>query len=204
MYDVFLDFTCPWCLIGHHHIRQALSTNPHHREKITYRAFQLNPHLPPEGIGRMDYRINKFGSLAESQRRDNAIAQHAQTLGLTIDFSRITRTPNTRAVHRMIKHAKKQHVDLLDLYDDIFAAYFFAGKDLADSSILQEIARSRNISLDVQDLTKKNHDIEQQIDQDIADAQQSGILGVPFFVKNDGQQTKQIHLQQIIAILASK
>ena len=53
--DIISDPICPWCYIGKSKLDRALEASPDHPFDIHWRAFQLNPDMPPEGMGRRDY-----------------------------------------------------------------------------------------------------------------------------------------------------
>ena len=60
--DLFSDIICPWCYIGRSRLKRALETREDLEIKINWRAFQLNPEMPREGIPRQQYLALKFGN----------------------------------------------------------------------------------------------------------------------------------------------
>ena len=48
--DVFSDVVCPFCFIGRRKLAQALADEAAGAIEVRWRAFQLNPELPPEGV----------------------------------------------------------------------------------------------------------------------------------------------------------
>ena len=60
--DIFIDPVCPWCLIGKTHLDRALESRPDHPFQIQWHPFQLNPDMPKEGVGHVDYLAEKFGA----------------------------------------------------------------------------------------------------------------------------------------------
>src|SRR5262245_55719101 len=69
--DIVSDVICPWCFIGKRRLEKALTLlgNPA-GVAVTWKPFQLNPQMPPQGIERRQYRIAKFGSWERSQALD--------------------------------------------------------------------------------------------------------------------------------------
>ena len=61
--DIIVDTVCPWCYIGKARFEKALQSRPIGNVRIGWRPFQLNPHLPPAGIDRDSYLVEKFGSV---------------------------------------------------------------------------------------------------------------------------------------------
>ena len=60
--DIFSDTVCPWCYIGKKRLDKAIEKHSHLEIKQTWRPFQLNPGMPPDGMDRQEYLISKFGS----------------------------------------------------------------------------------------------------------------------------------------------
>ena len=59
--DVFSDTICPWCFVGKRRFERALSIRPQAGLRVRWRAFQLNPAMPAEGMERQAYLEAKFG-----------------------------------------------------------------------------------------------------------------------------------------------
>ena len=60
--DIFSDTVCPWCYIGKKRLEKAIEKHSHLEIKQTWRPFQLNPGMPPDGMDRQEYLVSKFGS----------------------------------------------------------------------------------------------------------------------------------------------
>ena len=89
--DIISDPICPWCFIGKAQLDRALEARPDHPFVIEWHPFQLNPDMPPEGMDRHAYLEAKFGGKEGAIDVYGKIAKHAQSIGLEIDFSAITR-----------------------------------------------------------------------------------------------------------------
>jgi hypothetical protein len=102
---------------------------------ISWRPFQLNPDMPPEGMTRDDYVRAKFGGGDRPRQIYQAIAESGREAGIEFDFSRIRRTPNTVLSHRLIYwSAKNQRQD--EVVAELFKAYFEQGPDIGDIDTL--------------------------------------------------------------------
>ena len=74
--QIVSDFICPWCWIGEENLQRALAAAKRPDDcRIIFVPYQLNPHMPAEGIDRKAYRSAKFGSWAHSQALDAQVAQ---------------------------------------------------------------------------------------------------------------------------------
>ena len=60
--DVFSDAICPWCWIGKRKLEQALGEPGLDTITVTWRAYQLYPELPLEGMDRGEFLRLRFGS----------------------------------------------------------------------------------------------------------------------------------------------
>ncbi|MFD1554585.1 DsbA family oxidoreductase [Paraburkholderia silviterrae] len=133
------DFICPWCWIGETKLDEAL------REEGTsvryvFVPYELNPDMPKEGLDRKAYRTAKFGSWARSQAMDSHVVDEGRPHGLSFNYDRVKRTPNTLAAHRLVWFAQNEGRDARALVDAIFRAYFSEGRDIGDTGVLTDIA----------------------------------------------------------------
>lgn len=181
--DVWLDVICPFCYIGDAELARALEQFPH-RDAVTirYHSYQLMPELPHDHpVDLNELLANRRGvSRAQADTMNDSVAQRGRTLGLDYRFD-LAQTINTRTAHRLIQHAGivgHQH----DLVTRLFRAYFTDGLNVADHNTLADLAAQ--VGLDRQAALDALTDdaLDQRIDQDIAQAQQIGVQGVPFFV----------------------
>jgi len=60
--SIISDTICPWCYVGKRRFERALAARGNVVADIEWRAFQLNPDMPPEGMDRRKYMVRKFGS----------------------------------------------------------------------------------------------------------------------------------------------
>lgn len=117
--DVFSDFICPWCYVGGARLLQArriLEERNGWASSVRYRAFELNPDMPPDGLDRKRYRSAKFGSWWKSQELDATTVTASARDGVDWDYEAMKRTPSTRRAHRLMKVAEvPATVEMLDI-----------------------------------------------------------------------------------------
>ncbi len=181
--DVYSDVICPWCYIGKRHMQVALGqlAADGHNFQVSWRPFQLNPDMPPEGVERGVYRTVKFGSLERSRELDAQVGSAAAAAGLQIRFDLMRRTPNTLDAHRLIRLAA-DHRRQDEVVDSLFAAYFVEGRDIGDRTTLVDIAAG--VGLDpapVADFLDTDHFAAEIRAEDEA-VRRAGLTGVPTFV----------------------
>lgn len=128
------DFICPWCFVAERRLVETAKQLGLALE-VSYLPYELNPHMPKEGLNRREYRSRKFGSWAESVLRDRQTVESAQGDPLTFNYDAIQKTPNSRMAHRAVLYAQRHQADLeAELSDQIFEAYFTRGLDIGQPS----------------------------------------------------------------------
>ena len=141
--DIVADVACPWCFIGKRRLERALALRPEIAATRSWRAFQLNPGLPPEGVPREVYLAAKSrGSRPEP--RFGAIVAAGQAEGIDFAFERIRRMPNTLLAHRLIRLAAAEGGGDA-MVEALFRAYFVDGVDIGDIAALARIAAQNGI-----------------------------------------------------------
>ncbi|MFP4451222.1 MAG: DsbA family oxidoreductase, partial [Rhodosalinus sp.] len=146
--DILSDPICPWCYIGKAQLDRALEAEPDHPFQIEWHPFQLNPDMPPEGMDRRAYLEAKFGGQDGAVKVYSQIAEHAEAAGLSIDWSKIERTPNTLDAHRLIGWAGIEGCQTA-VASALFRAYFQDGRDIGDHEVLADIADARGMDASV-------------------------------------------------------
>ncbi len=138
--DIFSDPICPWCFIGKRRLERALGERDlADRVTMRWRAFQLNPGMPPEGMPRDAYLALKFGGAERAAQLYEMIGRAGAEEGIAFAFDRIARTPNTVNAHRLIRRATGAERGK-DAAEALFRAYFLDGRDIGDLGVLVEIA----------------------------------------------------------------
>jgi predicted DsbA family dithiol-disulfide isomerase len=175
------DFICPWCLVGERRLRKAIATLPSEVDvKLSFRPFELNPDMPPEGRDRKSYRVAKFGSLARSEAMDAQITEVGRADGIAFNYDKISRTPNTFQAHRLMWLAEREG-NAEKLADLLFTAYFTEGQDIGDRAVLARLAAEAGLAparvgafLNSDEGAAELRDLEMR-------AYRAGIDGVPHF-----------------------
>jgi predicted DsbA family dithiol-disulfide isomerase len=179
--DIISDPICPWCYIGKAKLDRALEARPGHDFQVEWHPFQLNPEMPASGMDRREYLETKFGG------RDGAISVYSQIeraateAGLTINFDKIEKTPNTLDAHRLIHWAGLEGVQT-PVVSKLFRAYFQDGQDISDPEVLIDIGTSVGIEADMLRKLLADEADRDGIRKRDAYAREKGIRGVPCFI----------------------
>ncbi len=183
--DIISDPICPWCYIGKTRFERALAARPGHGFEISWKPFQLNPNMPPEGMDRREYLERKFGGKEGAVQVYADIVKAAEADGLEIDIAKIKRTPNTINAHRLIHWAGIEGLQN-QAVDALFVANFQQGKDISSPDVLADIAESIGMERAVAErLLASDADIAETRAAD-EKAREMGVRGVPTFLI-DGQ-----------------
>lgn len=177
--EITSDFICPWCFVAERRLKQA-AQEAGVNIRLTFKPFELNPEMPPEGMKRKTYRTSKFGSWEYSQRLDAGTIKASAEDDLTFSYDKMEMTPNTRKVHLLvaftIEHDPNQEEALVDR---LFEAYFTDGLDLGDPAVLLAIAASFSLDTDSLETYWNSDDAVQEHTQNIIQALRNGVHGVP-------------------------
>jgi predicted DsbA family dithiol-disulfide isomerase len=179
--DVVSDVVCPWCFVGKRRLEAALASTDEASVAVRWRPFQLDPTIPPEGLERRAYMRAKFrddARLADVHARLRALGAE---VGIAFDFDAISRSPNTLDAHRLIRWAAASGVQD-EVVERLFSAYFEHGRDIGDRSVLTEIAVECGMDAEAVGRQFAGNDGIDAIRNEIAEAQEIGVTGVPFFI----------------------
>jgi predicted DsbA family dithiol-disulfide isomerase len=184
--DVVSDVVCPWCFIGKRRLEGALARYARERPDappptVSWRPFQLNPGLPPEGMARADYVARKFGPRGGAVY--DRVSAVGREVGIDFAFDRITRQPNTLAAHSLVELAGAQgRQDAVK--EALFRAYFLDGVDLTARENLVAIATAAGLDRATVETWLDDPQAREAAAAEDARAREIGIEGVPFFIFN--------------------
>ncbi len=179
--DIVADIACPWCFIGKRRLERALALRPGIVATRSWRAFQLNPDLPSDGIAREVYLAAKFGSPRQAARSDAAIVAAGSREEIEFAFERIRRTPNTLRAHRLIRLAAPGRRGG-DMVEALFRAYFIEGLDIGDLDTLAAIAARCGLDHAAARAYLAAEDGAAEVRAEESRARRLGIHAVPCFV----------------------
>jgi predicted DsbA family dithiol-disulfide isomerase len=179
--DIFSDPICPWCFIGKRRLQRALAARPGVRPTVRWRAFQLNPAMPPDGMERRSYLALKFGSATEAERLYATIGQVGAVEGIDFRFDLITVAPNTVNAHRLVRYAEGHGRDGA-VTDALFHAYFLDGRDIGDRRVLAALAAESGLDRAAAEAFLDGGDGADAVRGEDIRARQLGIEGVPCFI----------------------
>ena len=193
--DIFSDTICPWCYIGKKRLDKSINRRSHVKFKQTWRPFQLNPNIPPDGMDRQEYLVSKFGSVDAAKTIYDNIYEEGLKEGIDFNFDLIEITPNSFNSHRLLALAYEKGLQEKVL-DDLFESYFLKAEDIGDPNILLEIAVNNSIDEnELKNYLSNQENIEPLANEELQ-ARKMGINSVPTFIVNkqiviNGAQTSE-------------
>ncbi len=179
--DVYSDTVCPWCYIGKRRLDKVMATPAGEGVETHWRAYQLYPQIPAEGVDRDAYMKARFGEGARPSRIYEQIVREGESEGIEFRFDRIKRMPNTFDAHRLVSLAAEHGVQNA-MMEALFRAYFCEGEDVGELEVLTHTAA--NVGLDTDDV----HDYlagdrgSAVVERELQWGRAAGISGVPCFI----------------------
>lgn len=183
--EIWSDIACPFCYIGKRRFEKALEKFPHKDEvEVVWKSFQLDPtskYVPGKNIHEV-LASKKGWSVDYAKEAGEHVSQMAANSGLHFDMDKVV-PANTFDGHRLIHLAA--HFDLQDeAKEKLLLAYFTEGKNIEDQDTLRAIGLAIGLpSKELNDMLASKVYTD-EVRQDIQEAQQLGVRGVPFFVYN--------------------
>lgn len=183
--DIWSDVACPWCFIGKRRFERALSAWEHRDAvTVTWHSYQLDPTLPEHYDGtEVDYLASRKGMPVEQVRQMfEHVSTQAAGEGLHYDFDRLVVANSLRA-HQLLHLAKAKAPGRADAVKEaLLSAHFERGIDIGSIDAL--VAIGVQVGLDEQEIRETLADERylSSVHDDIAQARELGVTGVPFFV----------------------
>ena len=181
--EIWSDVMCPFCYIGKRNFETALEqfSEKNHIEVI-WKSFQLDPSLPEVATdSQEDYLVKRKGMSPEQVQEMLAhVTETAKKANLDYHLDKSVMV-NSRKAHQLIQFAKTKMLGD-EAEERLFKAFFTEGKNIADLATLTQLGK--DIGLNEQELHQAFTDDQYQlaVSQDIQEARNLGVSGVPFFV----------------------
>lgn len=180
---VWMDFTCPFCLIGLKRMKEALKDSKLESFKLS--AFRLSPELK-ENVNYIESLSKKYNvNMEKAMQMTMGPTNTLKSEGLDVDFSKIDELNTTKA-HMLLKNFEN-YEKYLDLAYEIFTAYFVGAKNINDEKVLQEVLNKLELNGDVENILK-NDTLLEKVLEDSKIAKSEGINLIPTIVLSSGEK----------------
>ena len=185
--QVYSDVVCPWCYIGKRRFARAVEQVPEASVQLRWLPFQLDPTAPDEPTPVLDAYAKKFGGVERAQQIIAQVTEVAATEGLEFNMD-IAQRANTFAAHRLLWWAGTVEDGAQDrLGEQLFAAYFTQGLNIADRDTLVGLASAAELDEQQAALVIDAGRYASEVRTSIANSAAMGVSSVPTFVFNGPQ-----------------
>ena len=197
---------CPFCYIGKRKLEQALAEYGQTEDiHITWKSYQLSPELVTDPKGNLNEYLAKHKNIAIEQaaQMNTQVSAMAANEGLKYNLNQAI-PANTAKAHQF-SHLAKTYGKQLEAEELLFAAYFTEGKNVDDIAVLKDMASQLGMDVTETEATLRSEKFQVEVSRDIAEAQEIGVRGVPFFVFDrkyaiSGAQPVEAFLQTLQAL----
>jgi len=183
-FDLIADFACPWSFLGKRKLERALdSLYGLPAPALRWHGLRIKAEVPPGSALWRDHLATRLPPGVSVDLAHETLAQAGRDLGISFDFARLSRMPDTREAHRLVKLAESEGAHGA-LVDALFSAFFEHGQDIGDHAVLQELGRARGLALST--LTAFNDPVAgaEQIDAEEKRLQGLGVMATPNLLIN--------------------
>jgi predicted DsbA family dithiol-disulfide isomerase len=139
--DFISDVVCPWCALGATALEQAIeNVSGDISVQLTYKPFELNPNMPPEGEKAVEHLMRKYGRTAQDVANGKAMQiERGNAIGFKFDLEKRTHFYNTFDAHRLLLWALGEGRQVA-LKKILLRAYFSEGQNPSDRQTLVRLA----------------------------------------------------------------
>ncbi len=150
--DFVSDVVCPWCVVGLGGLEAALATLQAGgiTAEVTFRPFELNPGMAPEGETIGAHIARKYGSTPEQSAANRAmITERAAEAwpGFEMRMGPDSRIWNTFDAHRLLHWALETagRAGQRALKEALFRTHFTDNRALAEAEVLADAAAAAGL-----------------------------------------------------------
>jgi len=141
-------------------------------------AFPLHPETPEEGRSLSDLFAGRWEEYNQMRAHFKQVAAEE---GLPLGDREVTY--NSRLAQELGKWAESHGVGDA-FHDEVFRAYFVHGKNIAETSVLADLAGAVGLSGDAALKVLEERTFQEPVDKDWVRSRQMGITAVPTFMMN--------------------
>ncbi|MDN4495447.1 DsbA family oxidoreductase [Ureibacillus aquaedulcis] len=207
--EVWSDYVCPFCYIGKRQLEQSIKDAGFEGQiEVVLKSYLLDPTTPVDTNQSVYASLSKKYNVSEEQAKEMTknVAERAKEVGLNYNFD-IMKDANTTSAHRLAKWANTKGKGK-ELSERLLKSYFLEGGAIGKQDVLLSLVEEVGLDqAEAQEILKSNQ-FQDEVNQDISEAQNLGVRGVPFFVVDNkygisGAQPKAL-FDQTIAQAASE
>ncbi len=181
--EIWSDIACPFCYLGLTKLQRAIQNKGLENEvQIELRTFLLNPGLKTDLTKSISQYLHEHKQipLEQIEAMNQRIVSQGKELGLDFQMQQI-KVANTIKAHLLLHEAHEQGLQWACKMR-LLKAYFTEGKNIDDIQVLQELAQEVGLKTEHLDLAILGGKHSRAFTQDLQEAQELGLRGVPYFI----------------------
>ncbi|EIA09775.1 DsbA family protein [Flavobacterium frigoris] len=181
--QIWSDIMCPYCYIGKRRIEGALAQFEHKDAvEIEWKSFQLDANfIASEDDDMVEHLATKYQKDRQwAQEMMDSMTENAKNSGLDFHFEKAIMA-NSFNAHRLLHLAKKYNLSN-ELEELLFKAYLTDGRNVNDLATLSELGLQVGLEIKEIEAVLQSNAYAKEVKEDITEAQEIGVQGVPFFV----------------------
>lgn len=186
----YSDNICPFCYVGAKRIEKLKQEVDF---EIEWRAFEIHPDTPQEGVAISDYFANYDMGAAKKH-----LERFGSDVGIKMNNDTLANSNLSLKANEFAKKHNKQD----EFHIAIFKAYFEEARNIGNMEVLLEIAGSVGLDKEQMQNYLKSEEAERAIKKSSDEATEIGITGVPTFFIGDkmivGAQSSKILKEAIL------
>lgn len=174
---------CPFCYIGKRKFEEALAKFEHKDQvEIEWKSFILDPNkVTDPNMALVESLAKRKGiSVEQATEMGEYATEMAKKVNLSYNFEK-TVVSNTFNAHRFLHFSKGYNLQN-EAKESLLNAYFIDGKNIDENVILLELGEAIGLDSKLTKTMLDSDDYANEVKTDIAEAQEIGVKGVPFFV----------------------
>lgn len=176
--EIYSDINCVWCYFDHEVIKRL---SREYNLTIIRRAFPLHPEIPQEGLS---FETLFSNNRALMEKKLEELDKKAFSLGLPL--ARRTTISNSRLAQELAKWADTEGRSEA-YYDAIYSAYFVAGLNIAETSVLLDVAESAELSRNQAVSVIEKRLFRDAVDRDWKKSEELDIMVAPTYIVNQNR-----------------
>lgn len=163
---VWIDFVCPYCLLGEAIVDQAIDGL---EVDIEWMPFELRPYPTPTLRPEDDYLPRAW---------ESGVYPTAERMGIPIKLPTVSPQPYTRDAFLGLQYAAEQGKGTAYV-DAVLKAFFQQDRDIGDLEVLLDIAESISLDLQAFEAAMNSKDRQERHEAALEYAHNVGIRAVP-------------------------
>jgi predicted DsbA family dithiol-disulfide isomerase len=201
--EIWSDIMCPFCYIGKRKFENALQQFAQKDQvEVVWHSYLLDPemqHVPGKSVHEV-LGEKKGWSPQQARQMNDQVTAMAREVGLAYNLDQAV-PANTFSAHRLT-HLAKKHGLQQEAEERLFSAYFIEGKNIQDTDTLVQLGLETGLPEAELRQVLASDAFAEAVRQDLYEARQIGVRGVPFFVLNQkyavsGAQPSEVFLQAL-------